>query len=183
MLSRRTLIQASLAAGLVAGLAGIAAFGNWLREWQRENTGWHQIAWPFPRDAWPAGRAWRGEGGIEVYVRPKLGFCGNCETGVVADEEVDGVTDIDLLDAHFVPVQAGSRIRITDLLGRARIYRLKMKDGSQRLAEAIAVAYKCDLVVAIVVGNVADEPTRKAAHQFLESNTVQVWVNAQLDGR
>jgi hypothetical protein len=183
MLSRRTLIQASLAAGLVAGLAGVAAFGNWLREWQRENTGWHQIAWPFPRDAWPAGRAWRGEGGIEVYVRPKLGFCGNCETGVVADEEVDGVTDIDLLDAHFVPVQAGSRIRITDLLGRARIYRLKMKDGSQRLAEAIAMAYKCNLVITIVIGNVADEPTRKAAHQFLESNTVQVWVNAQLDGR
>jgi hypothetical protein len=183
MLSRRTLIQASLAAGLVAGLAGVAAFGNWLCEWQRENTGWHQIAWPFPRDAWPAGRAWRGEGGIEVYVRPKLGFCGNCETGVAADEEVDGVTDIDLLDAHFVPLQAGNRIRITDLFGRARVYRLKMKDGSLRLAEAIAVAYKCDLVVAIVVGNVADERTRKTAHQFLESNTVQVWVNAQLDGR
>jgi len=36
---------------------------------------------------------------------------------------------------------------------------------------------------ATIVGNVADEPTRKAAHQFLESNTVQVWVNAQLDGR
>jgi hypothetical protein len=44
-------------------------------------------------------------------------------------------------------------------------------------------AYKCELVVAIVVGNVADEQERKAAHHFLESNTVQVWVNQQLEGR
>ena len=59
---------------------------------------------------------------LEVYVRPKLGFCGNCETGVVTDEEVDRVTDIDLLDERFAPVQEGSRIRIADLSGRARLY-------------------------------------------------------------
>ena len=76
---------------------------------------------------------------------------------MVTDEEVDRVTDIDLLDERFAPVQAGSRIRITDLVGRARLYRYKLKDGAQRLAEGIAVAYKCDLVVAVVVGNVADE--------------------------
>ena len=38
-------------------------------------------------------------------------------------------------------------------------------------------------VVAIVDGNMADERTRKMAHRFLESNTVQVWVNQQLEGR
>jgi hypothetical protein len=67
-------------------------------------------------------------------------------------DEVDRVTDIDLLDERFQPVQTGSRIRITDL-------------------------------VAIIVGNVADEQERKSAHRFLESNTVQVWVNQQLEGR
>src|SRR5258708_25883281 len=148
MLNRRTLIQVSLAAGLVAGLAGFATVANLVRDWQREHTGWHQIAWPFPRDAWPAGRAWRGEGGIEVYVRPKLGFCGNCETGVVADEEVDGVTDLDLLDEHFAPVQAGSRIRITDLFGRPRAYRLKAKDGPPRPAQGVPVASKVHPLVA-----------------------------------
>lgn len=96
--------------------------------------------------------------------------------------EVDRVADIDLLDPQFVPVQAGNRIRITDLFGRARLYRLKTRDG-ERLAEAIAVSYKCDLVVAIVVGPVDDGETRKAAHNFLETNTVQIWVNEQLEGR
>ena len=39
---------------------------------------WHEIAWPFPRDGWPAGRAFRcdaalcGEA-IELYVRAKIG--------------------------------------------------------------------------------------------------------------
>src|SRR6185312_14579499 len=54
---------------------------------------WREISWPFPRDGWPAGRAFRCEscGGIELYVRPKIGFC-NCDTGVADDDEVDRVT-------------------------------------------------------------------------------------------
>jgi hypothetical protein len=183
MLSRRTIIQASLASALVAGLAGFSEIGHLYRAWMAEyGPGWKPMPWPFPRDAWPDGRAWRNQG-LEVYVRLKLGLCGNCDTGVVEDEEVDKVTDVALLDPRFAPVQAGSRIRITDLFGRARLYRLTMKDGTQRLAEGIAVSHKCDLVVAIVVGDVADEATRKSAHRFLESNTVQVGVNQQLEGR
>ena len=179
MLSRRTLVWTSMAAGLMAGLAGLASSADR----RGENTGWRPISWPFPRDGWPDGRAWRGAGGTEVYLRPKLGFCGNCDTGVVADEEVDRVTDIDLLDERFAAVRAGAPVRIAILSGRARLYRLKAKDGTPRLAEAIAVSRKCDLVVAIVVGNVADEPTRHAAHRFLESDTVQVWLAQQLEGR
>ena len=178
MLSRRTLVQTSLAAGLVAGLAGFSIIGNWYAD----NTGWRQIAWPFPRDAWPEGQAWRGEG-LEIYIRPKPGFSGNCDIGVVEDAEVDRVTDIELLDKHFTPLQPGRRIRITDLFGRARLYRLKMKDGSERLAEAIAVSHQCDLVVAIVIGNVTDEATRKTAHLFIESNKVQIKLNQQLEDK
>src|ERR1700749_2945110 len=50
---------------------------------------WREITWPFPRDGWPAGRAFRcgasacGEQ-VELYVRPKIGFC-NCDTGVADD--------------------------------------------------------------------------------------------------
>jgi len=78
---------------------------------EEQATGWKRIAWPFPRDAFPAGRAWTRDG-TEVYVRPKIGFCGNCETGVVEDSEVDGKTDIDLFDEKFTPVRAGNRIHI-----------------------------------------------------------------------
>src|SRR5262249_50676463 len=59
---------------------------------------WREISWPFPRDGWPAGRAFRCEscggalGGAEIYVRAKIGFC-NCTTGVADDDEVDRVAD------------------------------------------------------------------------------------------
>jgi len=182
MLSRRTLLQASLVAVLVLGLAGFSTFARWYKAWMAEHgPGWRAIAWPFPRDGWDEGRAWR-DGDLTVYVRPKLGLCGNCDTGVVDDSEVDEVTDIDLLDEHFVPVGEGHRIHITDLAGRARLYNIVTKNGLAT-AEGIAVSYKCDLVVAIVVGKVEDEAVRKKAHLFIESNTVQVWVNQQLEGR
>jgi hypothetical protein len=76
----------------------------------------------------------------------------------------------------------GTRIRITDLPGRARLYRIR-KDGRERLARGIAVSYKCDLIVAVVVGKVDDDGVAKAAHRFLETNTVQVWLNAALEGK
>ena len=59
--------------------------------------------------------------------------------------------------------------------GRSRLYRHKMRNGATRLAEGIVVAYKCDLLVAIVDGDMTDPDKRKMAHRFLESNTVQVW--------
>jgi len=183
MLSRRTIVQTSLAGGMVAGLAGLASFASWdpLPDREEQATGWRRTAWPFPRDAFPAGRAWRRDD-TEVYVRPKLGFCGNCDTGVVEDSEVDGKSDIDLFDEKFTPVREGTRIQITDLSGRARLYRIR-KDGREQLAQGIAVSYKCDLIVAVVVGKVDDDRVAKAAHRLLETNTVQVWLNAAMDGK
>jgi hypothetical protein len=183
MLKRRTVIQASLAGGLLAALAGLAEIGKWRTALgPTDGAGWRPIDWPFPRDGWPPGRAWRQRDGTEVYVRPKLGFCANCDTGVVTDEEVDRVTDVDLLDERFAPAQEGRRIRITDLFGRARLYNVATRDGT-RTAEGIAVNYKCDLIVALVVGKLDDPAVRKEAHRFIESNTVQVWLNQLLDGR
>jgi len=183
MLSRSTLLQLSLAGSLVAVLAGLAAYANWypVPDAEERATGWRRIAWPFPRDAFPPGRAWRRDD-TEVYVRPKIGFCGNCDTGVVEDSEVDGKSDIDLFDARFTPLRDGKRIRITDLGGRARLYKIG-RDGREQLAQGIAVSHNCDLIVAVVVGKVDDDAIAKAAHRFLETNTVQVWLNGLLDGK
>jgi hypothetical protein len=183
MISRRTIVQLSLAGSLVASLAGLAAFAHWYPKPDPEEraTGWRRIAWPFPRDAFPAGRAWRRDD-TEVYVRPKLGFCGNCDTGVVEDSEVDGKSDIDLFDEKFTPLRDGKPIRITDLGGRSRLYRIR-KDGRERLAQGIAVSYKCDLIVAVAVGKVDDAAVATAVQRFLETNTVQVWLNAVMDGK
>jgi hypothetical protein len=182
MLSRRTLVLAVFSSVLVVSLAAAAAYVRWdLANTPKEYDGWHAIAWPFPRDGWNDGQAWRGHG-LELYIRPKLGFCGNCDTGVVEDSEVDRVTDIDLVDPLFAPDGDGKPIRITDLVGRMRLYRLRSRKDA-RLAEAIAVSYGCDLVVALVVGNVADEKLRQTARRFLESDVVQVWLNQQLGER
>ena len=182
-LARRTVIKASLGTAMVAALAGL----GWLAEERvalgpTDGAGFRPIRWPFPADAWPAGRAWTGND-LDFFVRLKFDMCSDCETGVVDDAAVDRAVDIDRLDPRFVPVGLGSRIRITDMFGRSRLYRHRMHNGALRFAEGIAVSYKCDLLVAIVDGKMADSDKRRMAHRFLESNTVQVWVNRQLEGR
>jgi hypothetical protein len=101
---------------------------------------------------------------------------------VIEDSEVDRVSDIDLFDEKFTAVGPGKRVRLTDLFGRARVYTIR-KDGRERLAQGIAVSHECDLIVAVVVGKVDDDAIAKAAHRFLETNTVQVWLNGLLDSR
>src|SRR3982074_2613708 len=83
--------------------------------------GWREIAWPFPRDGWPTGRAFRCDVAscgdeVEIYVRPKIGFC-NCDRGVADDDEVDRVADLDLLSEHFAPLAPGDIVRIADMQG------------------------------------------------------------------
>ena len=98
--------------------------------------GWREIAWPFPRDGWPAGRAFRcdtascGEE-VELYVRPWVGGCCNCDSGVADDDEVDRVADLDLISDRFVPLHTGHTIRVADMAGGdLRSYDLDMPDGS-----------------------------------------------------
>ena len=91
---------------------------------------WHEIAWPFPRDGWPAGRAFRCDAAgcgaeVELYVRPKIGFC-NCDSGVADDDEVDRVADLDLMSDRFVPREAGQVIQIDGMSGRSRSYDLRI---------------------------------------------------------
>lgn len=180
-MNRRTIVQTSLAAGLVAGMVALG-----LSEDDPPLLGkdmpWRPTAWPFPRDAWLPGRAWR-RGTLEVYVRPKLGFCGNCETGVTTDDEVDRVTDVDLLDERFAPAREGLAVNIGPLPGRARLYRYELANGGTRHVEGIAVSQKCDLVVAVIAGNLLDEHERTAAYRFLQSEPVLAWLSQQLEGR
>ena len=70
---RRCTIAVALVA--IGALSGVAAY-----EHAGSGTGdWREIGWPFPRDGWPAGRAFRCDVAacreeIEIYVRPKIGF-------------------------------------------------------------------------------------------------------------
>ena len=180
-MKRRAVVQASIAGALVAATAGLAMVAHErFVPGPADEEGWRPIAWPFPRDGFPPGRAWR-HGTIEVYVRPKLGFCGNCDTGVATDEEVDRVTDVDLLDQRFAPAKEGRAARIGALPGHSRLYRYGT--NAPHHAEGVAVSQKCDLVVAVIVGDVTDEQQRASAYRFLDSSTVQAWLGAKLEGR
>ncbi len=147
---------------------------------------WREISWPFPRDGWPAGRAFRcgdaGCRGVELYVRPKAGFC-NCDTGVTDDDEVDRVADLDLISPRFAPRQPGAPVRVAGLAGRIRAYDMQMADGARRVAVGIAVSQRCDLLVAVAQGEGSAEGVQRAALSLLESNRIRRWLQLAMQTR
>jgi len=175
-----------IAAVALGALSGVAAYHQ-VRAQGGGSAHWQEIAWPFPRDGWPAGRAFRcgvipcGDE-IEVYVRPKIGFC-NCDSGVADDDEVDRVADLDLMSERFAPLEPGKVIRIADMPGRLRSYDLKMADGSRHAAVGIAVSRRCDLLVAVAQGKSAATNIQRVALEFLATDAVTKWMTAAMDGR
>ena len=189
MFGRKWYVSAAVAAAaFLGGAAFILGAGAVRESWHgASDAAWREITWPFPRDAWPPGRAFRCASatcreGVELYVRPKIGFC-NCATGVADDDEVDRVTDLDLISERFVPLEAGRRIRIADMAGRARHYTLQMPDGTVRAAVGLAVSRQCDVVVAVIQGRaVAPPDMQRAALDLLSSNSMTNWMNGALGG-
>src|SRR6266568_1880686 len=176
---RRLLLSAFAVA--ICTLSGSAAFQP-----ARTVDRWHEIAWPFPRDGWPAGRAFHcaselcGDD-VELYVRPKAGFC-NCDSGVADDDEVDRVTDVDLMSERFVALEPGKAIRIAEMPGRLRAYDLQIADGSRHAAIGIAVSRRCDLLVAVARGKGAAPGIQRVALDFLASNDMTRWMTAAMEG-
>jgi hypothetical protein len=167
----------------VGTLSGVAAYVGA----RPAVAGWQEIRWPFPRDGWPAGRAFRCDaalcgGEVELYVRPKIGFC-NCDSGVADDDEVDRVADLDLISARFEPLEAGNVVQVAGMSGRIRNYSLQMQDGSQQTAAGIAVSRRCDLLVAVARGKGKANGVRRAALGLLAKSDVTQWMTAALDGR
>jgi hypothetical protein len=167
---------------LVVGvLSGVAAYEN-----AAPHEGWKEIAWPFPRDGWPAGRAFRCNaaacgGDVEVYIRPKLGFC-DCATGVADDDEVDRVADVDLIGERFVPIGAGEAVRVADMPGRIRAYDLKLGDG-MRGAVGIAVSHRCDLLVVAAQGREDAVRVRRAALELLAKAEPARWMKSAMNAQ
>jgi hypothetical protein len=177
---RRPLTALAVAIGVLTGIGGAQSARS-------EIDGWREIAWPFPRDGWPAGRAFRcatelcGDE-VEVYVRPKIGFC-NCDSGVADDDEVDRVADLDLISQRFAALAPGGTIRIGDMPGRLRTYDLQMADGSRHAAVGIAVSHRCDLLVAVAQGRSPAPEVQRAALEFLGKSEMVRWMTAAMDGR
>jgi len=181
----RRLLAILIAALAFGALSGVAAYQKARPQGEGViDAAWQEIAWPFPRDGWPAGRAFRCEAAscgaeVELYVRPKIGFC-NCDSGVADDDEVDRVADLDLISERFAPLAPGSAIRMADMSGRLRSYHLDMPDGARRAAVGIAVSHRCDLLVAVAQGAGAAPELERAALEFLRTREMHHWMMASL---
>jgi hypothetical protein len=175
-----------LLAALVITICTLSGVAAWVSA-RPAVAGWQEIAWPFPRDGWPAGRAFRCDtalcgDAIELYMRPKIGFC-NCDSGVADDDEVDRVADVDLLSERFVALEPGRVVQLADMSGRIRNYGLQMQDGSAHTAVGIALSRRCDLLVVAAQGKAPGSGLQHIALDFLAKENMTRWMTAALDGR
>ena len=186
MMRRLPLIAtAVLALGALSGAAAVRDAP--VEDAAPRDAVWRDIAWPFPRDAWPAGRAFRCDAAscghaVEIYLRPKIGFC-NCDSGVADDDEVDRVADLDLISERFAPLASGKVVRVADMSGRARPYDLAMTGGSHHTAIGIALSHRCDLLVAVTQGEGEPGALERAALEYLATGDMHRWMMAALGGR
>jgi len=143
---------------------------------------WNEAAWPFPIDQWGRGWAYQcraAECGIEVnlYLRPKIGFC-NCQTGVADDEELDRVSDVDLVGSEGSALGPGRPITVHWMKGRSRGYRV----GAPSAKSVLSLAFneRCDVIVATVVA--VDDPVAQEAAvlEFLNGDVVLNWAKVVL---
>ena len=164
---------------IAAGLGGVALASTVLRP---SPPGWQEVAWPFPRDPWPPGRAFRCRdascgGNFDVYVRAKLGFCANCALGVTGDAEVDAVSDIDMITPDFAPTATGQPVTLAGMKGRTRSYLLHLPHGATLPAAGYAVNRQCDLFVVAAQGpDAATPPASHAIAELLATDPLKHWM-------
>jgi len=171
---------ATAAAVLVAGIGGYAVFlvagpaADTLRTSPRVPV-WTEAAWPFPVDQWGGGWDFQckaADCGVDVhlYLRPKIGFC-NCQTGVADDEELDRVSDIDLVGSERSALGSGRPITVHGMKGRSRGYTASARPAKSVLS--LAFNNRCDVIVATVVAG--DEPVahEQTVLEFLNGDLVR----------
>ena len=127
-MKRTTVIAAVVAFGLGGLVGALAFFGLPLPDRGGAATTpshpvWAEVQWPFPMDEWGKGKAFRctaADCGAEInlYIRAKLGFC-NCTTGVSDDDELNRLSDFNLIGDKFSFLGPGRPCRRGDRIGRA----------------------------------------------------------------
>jgi hypothetical protein len=175
------------AAVLVAGVGGYAVFLAAKPSVDALTTSsrgpvWTTATWPFPIDQWGQGWAYQckaADCGVDVnlYLRPKIGFC-NCQTGVADDEELDRVSDADLVGSEASALGPGRPITVHWMKGRSRGYTVSTPSAKSVLS--LAFNSRCDVIVATVVAG--DDPVaqEQAALEFLNGNLVRRWAETVL---
>lgn len=145
---------------------------------------WTEIKWPFLLDQWGIGKAFAcapADCGaeIDVYVRPKIGFC-NCSTGVSDDVELERVADTELLSAQVLPLGPGRPVKVGWMQGLSRAYQASGDKTGERLL-SVAFNDECDVVVAVAkLGNSDPTLAAPAVMAFLDSRPMVLWAKKEL---
>ena len=188
--NRSAILAVALGLGLGA-LAGLSALFAWpiLLQSRAVTPPSHpkfaEVGWPFPTDEWGEGKAFRcvaADCGAEVnvYIRAKIGFC-NCLTGVSDDNELDRLSDFNLMGGKPSAVGAGHEINIAWMKGRTRAYTVTEPYHAPGSVLAIAFNDRCDAIVA--TATVAhDHPAtmEPSVIGFLNSEAVVHWAEVTL---
>jgi hypothetical protein len=146
---------------------------------------WAEVPWPFPMDQWGRGNAFTCKAAdcgtqVTVYIRAKIGFC-NCATGVADDEELDRISDFELLGGPVSAQAPGRPITVAWMKGRSRAFNSEAGMGARVSALSVGFNDHCDAIVATAVvapGRAMDiEP---AVLDFLNRRTVLHWAEVTL---
>jgi hypothetical protein len=144
---------------------------------------WSESTWPFPIDQWGEGWAYKcraADCGVDVnlYLRPKIGFC-NCQTGVADDEELDRVSDTELLGSERSALGPGRPITVHWMKGRSRGYKVGAA-ASGKPVLSLAFNNKCDVIVVTVVAGDRPVAQEEAVLEFLNGEIVLHWAEQVL---
>ena len=144
------------------------------------DSAWREAAWPFLRDAWPAGRAFRCDAAhcgeeVMVYARVKMGMC-DCVAGVADDEDLERVSDAILLSPRMTPEGPGEATELAGLKTRQRHYRM---DGGGALA-VLAGGRNCNAFVAMATARHDLSPqAMEAVRTLITTPGMSRWVVKQ----
>jgi hypothetical protein len=149
------------------------------------SSAWTEVEWPFPIDEWGRGKAFRCPADhcgtqVELYIRPKIGFC-NCSTGVSDDDELSRLSDFHLMGSNPSVLRPGRPISVAWMKGRSQAYAVLGPLRATRSALTIAFNDHCDAIVAtVVLAHDQPETIEPSVVEFLNSNRILKWAEVSL---
>ena len=178
--------------GLALGaFVGLSAFFAWPMLVQSKaltppvHPKFAEVRWPFPTDEWGEGKAFRCAAkdcgvDVNVYIRAKIGFC-NCSTGVSDDNELDRLSDFNLMDGKPSVLGPGHEINIAWMKGRSRAYAVSEPYHAPGSVLAIAFNDRCDAIVATAtVAHDGPQAIEPSVIEFLNSEVIVHWAEVTL---
>ncbi len=191
----RSLLPASGVAfalgGLLAGIVMLGGYdprplaGSGTQVTPVTEAAWVEVDWPLPPDPWGRGKAFRCAAShcgaeLNVFVRPKLGFC-NCATGVADDDELARIGDLNLLSYRLSAIGPGRPIQVAWMNGRSRAFAVDDPKGTVTSVVSIGFNDRCDAIVATVIaGRSEGGAAETRALALLNGRRVLGWIEVAL---